>query len=70
MLQKEILKLSPRLITHILSWGQVKMRDKVWTKHDSKLYLFLELLQKQMYEERYLSKKDAYNKHELHKKII
>lgn len=61
MLPKEITKLTPRIMEHIIyKWAGKLSRDKkAWTKSDAKCYMFLMLHLKDMYHERYLNSKQC-----------
>lgn len=56
-LKKQFTKLTPRLIEEIQDWGKVKQKHNYWSKNDSKIYLLLEIMKKDMLKEIHENKK-------------
>lgn len=57
-LQKEYTKLTPRILEHVIQrWGKQLNRQGKWNDSDSKVYLFLNIVLKDLYRERYLNRK-------------
>ena len=57
MLSKQFTKITPRLLEDIMQWGKKINRTPGWTKNDSKIYLLLTIVHKDMQRQRYLRKR-------------
>lgn len=54
-LKKSYQQLTPRIIDTIQEWGKIKQNNNYWSVNDSKIFLLLEIIKKDMLKENHQS---------------
>lgn len=54
---KRYTKLTPRILEHILMWGDIVSRHKVWTKSDTRVYALVKKEAKRLHLEYHQERK-------------
>ena len=56
---KKYTGLTPRILGHILAWGDYQSKNGRWTKSDSNVYALVQKEIKRIHHERYLKQRAA-----------